>query len=494
MNWEELDQKYLTKIESVIAEGPYKDTWESLTKWQVPQWFGKAKFGIFIHWGLYSVPANSNEWYSRNMYIKGMPAFDHHVKTFGAQKDFGYQDFIPMLTAEHFDPDEWIRLFKRAGAEYLFPVAEHHDGFQMYRSELSHYNSFEMGPGRDILGELKTAAEKENMIFAASSHRAEHWWFMGHGKEFDSDIKEPLKRGDFYWPAMQEPDNQDLYSKPYPTEEFLRDWLMRTVELIDRYEPALLYFDWWIQHEAFKPYLKKLMAYYYNRGVQWGRPVAVCYKHDALAFGSGIVEMERGAFADVKSYPWQTDTAVAHNSWCYTDSLDYKSGRDIICLLIDVVSKNGNLLLNIGPKADGSIPEGDRKILEELADWMKINGDVIKGSKVWRKAKEGPLEEAEGLFSEGAGKDYSTEDFRFVTNHGCIYAFAMKYPEDGNVVIKSLGESSDQNRPEFHGIIRRVSMVGFDEEPEFYADGKGLHIHTKTVRSDYPVAIRIETD
>lgn len=487
-------KEYLDKIDQVIAQGPYKDTWESLSNWRVPEWFPKAKFGIFIHWGLYSVPACANEWYSRNMYIKGMPAYEHHIKTYGPQKEFGYKDFIPMFTAEKFDPQEWVQLFREAGAQYMVPVAEHHDGFQMYKSEISHYNAYEMGPKRDIIGELKEAAERSNMRFATSSHRAEHWWFMGHGKEFDSDIKEPLVRGDFYWPAMPEPDNQDLYSKPYPTEEYLNDWLIRTCELIDKYQPAFLYFDWWIQHEAFKPYLRKVMAYYYNRGEEWGRPVAVCYKHDALAFGTGIVEIERGAFADGKNYPWQTDTAVARNSWCYTEDLDYKSSAEIIATLVDVVSKNGNLLLNIGPKPDGSIAEGDRKILQDLAEWMRVNGSIIIGSRVWRKAKEGPTEDVEGQFADGTAKTYTGEDFRFMVNDGCIYAFCMKYPENGHVVIRSLKTSKDQNVPEFHGIIRKVSVVGFDEAIKFEQTEEGLCFTTEHVRSEYPVAIRIEVD
>ena len=485
---------YLEKIDREIAAGPYKDTWESLSAWKLPAWFPKAKFGIFVHWGLYTVPEKTNEWYSRNMYIKGMPAYEHHIKTYGPQKEFGYKDFIPLFTAEGFDPQEWIRLFKEAGARYIFPVAEHHDGFQMYESEISHFNTAEMGPKRDILGELKKAAEAEGLIFCASSHRAEHWWFMGHGKEFDSDVKEPLERGDFYWPAMPEPDNQDLHSKPYPSEEFLQDWLVRTVELIDKYQPQLLYFDWWIQHEAFKPYLRKLLAYYYDQGVKWGKDVAVCYKHDALAFSTGIVEIERGAFADIKAFPWQTDTAVARNSWCYTDSLDYKSGREIIETLIDVVSKNGNLLLNIGPRADGSIPEGDRKILEELARWMRVNGEAIYDSRVWRKCKEGPTEDAEGQFGDQSEKIFTDKDFRFTCGHGAIYAFAMRYPEDGRVLIRSFRNSEDQDKPDFHGIIRRVSVLGFDEKIDHQVSADGLSFRTKTVKSDFPVVIKIEAD
>lgn len=163
--------------------------------------------------------------------------------------------------------------------------------------------------------------------------------FLGHGKEFDSDIKEPLQKGDLYWPSMPEPDAEDLYGEPYPTEEFLNDWLARTAEIILNYKPSLLYFDWWVQHQAFKPYLKKLAAFYYNCGVKWGKDVKICYKHDAMMFGSGIVEVERGGFAEAKPYDWQTDTAVARNSWCYTDTLDYKSSNEIICTLVDVVSK-----------------------------------------------------------------------------------------------------------------------------------------------------------
>ena len=174
------------------------------------------------------------------------------------------------------------------------------------------------------------------------------------------------------------------------------------MELIVKYRPKLLYFDWWIQHEAFHPYLKKLAAFYYNCGKSWGEDVMICYKHDAMMFGSGIVEVERGGFAEAKPYAWQTDTAVARNSWCYTDSLDYKSSREIICTLVDVVSKNGHLLLNIGPKADGTIPEGDRQILLDMASWMKVNGEAVRGSKVWRKSMEGPTRAADGQFADAA--------------------------------------------------------------------------------------------
>ncbi len=489
------EKEILQIVDEVIAEGPYKPEWSSLTAAKVPEWFNEKRFGIFVHWGLYSVPANSNEWYSRNMYIKGMPAYEHHIKTYGPQSQFGYKDFIPMFTAEGFDPKEWMTLFKEAGAGYVFPVAEHHDGFQMYDSELSDWNTVQMGPHRDILRELKTEADKQGLVFCTSSHRAEHWFFMGHGKEFDSDVKDPMVKGDFYWPAMPEPDNQDLYSEPYPTTEFLDDWLARTAEIILKYQPKLLYFDWWLQHQAFKPYLKKLTAFYYNCGKKWGVDVQICYKHEAMAFGSGIVEVERGGFADAKPYPWQTDTAVARNSWCYTDTLDYKSSYEIICTLVDVISKNGNLLLNIGPKGDGSIPDGDRQILKDLAGWMRANKEAVVGVKTWRKSEEGPTVSVDGQFSDQCKKDYVVGDYRFTAGNGAIYAIALKCPEDGRFTVKSLADSTDQDKPEFHGIIERVEILGFEGAIKNWTkDGDGLHIETEGISSEFPVVIKVSVE
>ncbi len=489
------EKEILDIVDKVVAEGPFNDSWDSLMEAKIPDWFKKQKLGIFIHWGLYSVPANSNEWYSRNMYIKGMPAYEHHIKTYGPQKDFGYKDFIPMFKAEKFNPKEWLDLFEAAGAGYVFPVAEHHDGFQMYDSQLSDWNSVKMGPNRDIIGELKAETEKRDMKFCTSTHRAEHWFFMGHGKEFDSDIKEPMKKGDFYWPAMPEPDNQDLFSEPYPTKEFLDDWLARTAEIILEYKPKLLYFDWWIQHQVFKPYLKKLAAFYYNCGKKWGEDVLICYKHDAMMFGSGIVEVERGGFAEAKPYNWQTDTAVARNSWCYTDTLDYKSSYEIICTLVDVVSKNGNLLLNIGPKADGSIPDGDKKILENLAAWMKINKEAIVGAKTWRKSYEGPTKTSEGQFSDQSEQLFTEKDYRFTANNGAIYAIALKCPENGKFVIEALADSKDQNVPEFHGIIEKVEILGYENNVKSWSkDSEGLKIETEGINSEFPVVIKVTVE
>lgn len=486
-------KEYLEKINSVIENGKYKDTWESLSQYRVPEWYKDSQFGIFIHWGLYSVPAYGSEWYSRNMYIKDSWEYKHHIETYGAHKDFGYKDFIPMFKAEKFSADEWCDLFKQAGAQYIVPVAEHHDGFQMYKSKVSKWNAYDMGPHKDIVGELSESACRHGIVNGASSHRVEHWFFMGHGKEFESDITDDEKYGDFYYPAMPEPNHHDLFSKPTPTKEFLDDWLVRCCEIVDRFQPKIIYFDWWIQHSAVKPYLKKFAAYYYNRAEEWGGCV-INYKHDAFMFGCAVVDIERGQFADAKPFIWQTDTAVAKNSWCYTENNDYKSPREIICDLVDIVSKNGRLLLNIGPKADGTIPDEDRHILLEIGKWLSVNGEAIYGSAVWRYAAEGPTKVEEGQFADGNDKNYTSRDIRFTVNNGCLYATVLSYPENGEVCIESLREADASRLPLFHGIIKDVDVLGFSEKPEFKRDEKGLHIKTNTVKSEYPVVFKIKVD
>lgn len=484
-------EKWLEKIDQVIAAGPYTDTWESLSKYRVPEWFKDSKFGIFIHWGLYSVPAFGSEWYSRHMYMQETPEFKHHVETYGPQKEFGYKDFIPLFKAEKYQPAEWIKLFEAAGAKYVVPVAEHHDGFQMYKSEVSTWNAYDRGPKRDLLGDLVTAANEDDFIYGASTHRIEHWFFMGHGKAFDSDVTDAEQEGDFYWPAMPEGSHHDLFSEPVPTKAFLDDWMIRTCELIDRYQIKILYFDWWIQHASAKPYLKKIAAYYYNRAAQWGREVVICYKHDAYMFGTALVDIERGQFGSIQPFYWQTDTAVAKNSWCYTENNDFKKPKDLICDLVDIVSKNGNLLLNIGPKADGSITREEVGILTEIGDWLKVNGEGIYGSRVWRQAGEGPTPVAEGQFTDNKEKIFTDADFRFTVKGGSIYVFAMNYPEHGEICVNALGQSNDPNLPQFSGIIDRVEVLGFDEAPAWKQDQQGLYIKTVKVQSDKPVVFKV---
>lgn len=481
----------LNRIKKIIAQGPYSDTWQSLSNYTVPKWYMNAKFGIFIHWGIYSVPAYGNEWYSRNMYCKDNREFEHHRKTYGEHKDFGYKDFIPMFKAEKYDACKWAELFKEAGAQYIVPVAEHHDGFQLYKSRISNFNSYEMGPHIDHLGQLKNACENLGMSIGASSHRIEHWFFMGHGKEFESDIKEPLQRGDFYWPSHPEPNHQDLFSTPAPSEEFMNDWLVRCCEIIDNYRPKILYFDWWIQHSAAKPYLKKLAAYYYNRAAEWNTEVVINYKHDAFLFGTAVPDVERGQFADVKPYYWQTDTAVALNSWCYTEGNNYRNPVDIVRDLVDIVSKNGNLLLNIGPKADGTIGDEDTAVLKAIGEWLKINGEAIYNSRVYRISGEGPTKIIEGQFSDGQKKNYTCEDIRFTVADGYLYAIALKCSDNGEYCIKTLGEKDASKQANFHGIIDDITVLGSDKKTQWTRNENGLFIKTE-YKSDYPISFKIK--
>ncbi len=221
-------------INGVIAAGPFAAHWDSLHAYHVPAWYEDAKFGIFIHWGVYSVPAFGNEWYPRNMYLQGSPEFEHHLKTYGPQSQFGYKDFIAQFTAEKFDPDHWAGLFRQAGAQFVVPVAEHHDGFAMYDSALSDWTAAKMGPKRDLIGELAVAVRKQWLIFGLSSHRAEHWWFFNGGMAFDSDVQDPRYAG-LYGPAQPK--------TLQPNEEHLDDWLARACEVVDKYRPQVVWFD-----------------------------------------------------------------------------------------------------------------------------------------------------------------------------------------------------------------------------------------------------------
>ncbi|KAI7247775.1 hypothetical protein KC345_g11926, partial [Hortaea werneckii] len=283
------------------------------------------------------------------------------------------------------------------------------------------------------------------------------------------------------------PDHHDVYGSP-PSEEYLEDWLIRCCELVDLYQPKVFYFDWWIENAVFKPYLKKFAAYYYNRAAERGIPAAINYKHDSFMFGTAIPDVERGQFAELKPYYWQTDTAAARNSWCYTENNDFKSAVEIIRDLVDIVSKNGNLLLNVGPRADGSFAEEDKAILAAIGSWLNINGEAIYESSYWRTFGEGPTRIEEGQFTDGNAKVFTPEDIRFTVKGSCLYATVLVYPGDGEVRITSLREKS----PYFEGIIKKITVLGFDEVPVWERDAEALTVKTTSVTSDAPVVFKLE--
>jgi alpha-L-fucosidase len=418
------------------------------------------------------VPAFGNEWYPRNMYLQNSREFVYHQKVFGHQSKFGYKDFIPMFTAEKFDAAAWADLFRRAGAKFVVPVAEHHDGFAMYDSALSQWTAAKMGPKRDIIGELAAATRKKGMVFGVSSHRAEHWWFFNGGRDFDSDVQDPAY-ADLYGPAVSLPnDRYGLDVKPRPDAAFLEDWLARCSELVDKYQPQLVWFDWWIEQTVFQPYLQRFAAHYYNRGLEWGKGVAINYKNKSFTEKSAILDIERGQLKDIRPMLWQNDTSVSKNSWGYIQHHDYKTGTSIIHDLIDVVSKNGALLLNIGPRPDGTIPEPEQAILVEIGRWLAINGEAIYDTRPWKVYGEGPTEVFEGGFTDTKRAAFTSRDIRYTTKGDTVYAILLGWPETGEATIGWLRAGS----PLYPGEIQSVTLLGSAEPLQWSRDASGLKV------------------
>jgi alpha-L-fucosidase len=478
--------RLLALVNKEKRDGPFQPDWASLQQHRTPQWYADAKFGIFIHWGLYSLPAFGSEWYSRNMYVQGSPEFAHHVQTYGPQDKFGYKDFIPRFAAERFNPAAWTALFRDAGARYVVPVAEHHDGFSMYDTHLSDFSTVKLGPKRDIVGQLKTAAKAHGLHFCLSSHRAEHDWFFDEGRKFPSDVSDAANAG-FYGPAQSRivgPNSDDLFSDyTYVSQFWLDDWLARQAELVERYDPELIYFDWWIGQPSFRNTLPAFLAYYYNRAARHGGSAIVNYKLGEFADGAGTLDIERGQAPGIRADVWQTCTSIGDKSWGYIENETYKSPEQIVHLLADVVSKNGNLLLNVGPQGDGRIPDVARDSLLMVGGWLKRNGEAIYGTRPWTVFGEGPTETANGTFAESKAKPYTAQDFRFTTRAGQLYAIQLAWPDDGKAVITSL-----QGRT-----VKRVSLVGADAPLVFdQSDGRlTLTLHQNTPRQLAPV-YRIE--
>ncbi|GAB4424005.1 MAG: alpha-L-fucosidase [Anaerolineae bacterium] len=459
-----------------MSQPKFEPTWESLKHYTVPAWYLDAKFGVFIHWGVYAVPAFGNEWYPRHMYLEGSPEFEHHVKTYGPQSQFGYKDFIPRFRAEKYDPDAWAELFRRAGARYVVPVAEHHDGFAMYDCSLSAWCAAKMGPRRDVIGALADAVRRQDLVFGVSSHRAEHWWFMDGGRKFDSDVQDP-RYADFYGPATpcSPPYHSEAWRSkdwtPRPDARFLDDWLARCCELVDKYRPQVFWFDWWIEQVVFEPYLQKFAAYYYNRGEEWGQGVAINYKNQAFPEGVAVYDIERGQLAGINPRFWQTDTSISKNSWGYVAEQDYKTAGQIIGDLVDIVSKNGCLLLNIGPRPDGTIPEPEAAILLDIGRWLAVNGEAIYGARPWTTFGEGPTEIAEGYFTDTHRAAFTGQDFRFTTKRNALYAVCLNWP-GAEATIKSLAAGSGVRADR----IERITMLGSREALPWRQDERGLTV------------------
>lgn len=490
-------QKQLTEVNATVQHGPFAPNWSSLGRWQTPDWFRDARFGIFIHWGVYSVPAFGNEWYSRNMYLQGSPAYRHQVARWGPESKFGYKDFIPMFTARHFDPDAWVDLFRRAGARYVVPVAEHCDGFPMYDSDLTPWNAARMGPKRDVAGEIARSTRAAGLHFGASSHRAEHWWWYDGGMQFDADVRDPAYAG-LYGPAAPrnlpgagsagDPDPNHLERWLPPDRAFLDDWLARTTEIIDKYHPEILYLDWWVGQPAFQPYLQRLAAFYYDRGAEWKTGVVLTYKEHAFPENTALLDIERGKMDQLRLLPWQTDTSVSIHSWGYVENDSYRDARSLIDELVDVVSKNGNLLLNVGPKSDGTIPEEARRVLGAMGDWLSVNGDAIYGTRPWLLYGEGPTTEPANATLGSDVKSYTAEDIRFTQKGGALYATALGWPPAGQLAIHTLWKGT----PYLAAPIAKVVLLGSRAPLHWEQTPTGLVIDLPAVKpNDIAYVFRI---
>ena len=472
----------------------FEPNWSSIvSQYQVPEWYKDAKFGIFIHWGVYSVPAFHDEWYPRWMYKNDEKsrsmAYDYHLATYGSPEKFGYKDFIPMFKAEKWNPEEWAELFKASGARYVVPVAEHHDGFSMCNSKINPWNSVKMGPHRDIIGELSKALRANGLHFGLSSHRAEHWCFFEGGRNFPSDVQDTAYYS-LYGPARS-------YRKDLSGAEgqaFLKDWLARCNELVDTYHPELVYFDvvgsW---SKEFQPYLQQFTAHYYNKAEQWKTRVAINYKTDILPKGAGVFDIERDISDTARADFWQTDNSVGAKSWSYISNEEFKSPKQLINELVDIVSKNGTYLLNIGPKADGTIPEEPKHILLEFGKWLKVNGDAIYSTRPAAIAVEGTHKPG----PKGPGKDrveaiYDATDIRFTKKGNTLYAIALGWPTNSRWNIKALSEG---NTALLFGKIKKVTLLGNSEQLSWKRNSNGLEIIApKHQPCDYAFAFKVEGD
>jgi alpha-L-fucosidase len=451
--WQHSVAKYDAERSRLLAvadkqanDGPYRPDWATLVKYQQPQWYKDAKFGIFIHWGVYSVPAAENEWYPRNMYRPDEGAYknfqEHYASKDLAQKDaLGYKDLIPKFRAEHFDAAAWAALFKDSGAQYVVPVAEHHDGFSMYNSGLSDWTEVKMGPKRDTLAELSAAIRAQGLHFGLSSHRAEHDFFFDGGRTIRSDVNDP-KYASLYGPAhewISSPTQQMQDDWTYVSPEFANDWLARATELVEKYKPELVYFDWWAGQPNYRRNVTEFTAYYYNFAVAHGYTGVIDIKDNDLNWKSGARDFERGQQDHIIADHWQTDTSISNASWGYIEHDTYKSPEFLVRQLVDIVSKNGNLLLNFGPRSDGTIPDEVRSTLLEIGGWLKVNGEAIYATNPWKTYGEGPTQIKAGAFHDTDTKPYTTEDFRFTAKGATVYAIGMSCPADGKATIHSLG-------------------------------------------------------
>jgi len=457
-------QAAVDTLTNALPPGPFQPTWDSLkANYHVPQWFVGAKFGLFMHWGLYSVPAHHNEWYEKHMYAADRQWHEEH---FGPLDKFGYKDFIPLFTCSNFNADAWAELFKKSGAKFVIPTAQHHDGFSLWDSQVNPVNAKNLGPKRDLIGELCRAVRKQGLKFGVSNHGIENFQFVNPFPDLAAQLKS--EHADLYDPQWADfyhvADRSDA-----ACEKFLVDWYSRNVELIDKYQPDMLWFDNGVDIRYLDPLKLRIAAYYYNRASEWGKEVSLSTKKAAYAPGGNntntigsIIDFEKiGARspAGIRTGAWQVDEPIG-STWGYTSDMRISPPGPIISKLADTVSKNGTLLLNLSPKSDGTFASEIQNTLLAIGQWLQINGKAIYDTHSWIK------------FGEGGGRGAAGQNIRFTVKGDDLYAIILgKYPAAG-AIIKSLGTNAA-----LAGDVKAVELLGSAGACEFTRDAAGLKVH-----------------
>ncbi|MBK1876045.1 alpha-L-fucosidase [Pelagicoccus mobilis] len=512
----------LTLAASTPMAASYEENWESLAAHnESPEWFRDAKFGIYFHWGPYSVPAFGNEHYPRTMYgtVNGKRPVENkqkrnynlgvgfqtfrehyfHLEKYGEPKDVEYHDLFPEFRAENFNAEEWADLFYLAGAQFAGPVAEHHDGYSMWDSALTPWDTVDTGPKRDIVGEISKAIRKRGMKLVTTFHHAK----MGQAAE-GSSVKDQ-RRWHYYGRQkyfervapghVDDPEVSKLYGT-MPWEDFLVMWNGKLEEVIDAYQPDIIWFDSWLDRIPAEN-RQKFAAYYLNAADDWGKEVVITYKQEDMPQNLGVVDFEKGRMDDLTDYTWLTDDTISAGtwtttgSWSYTEELIIKSSSELVHTLIDIVSKNGNLLLNISPRADGTIPEAQKESLLGVGKWLRANGEAIYGTRPFKVYGEGPKRMASsGHFVQMTGS-YNEENIRFTTKDDAIYAIQMGWAgSKKEVLIKSVIPENLEGRT-----VANVSVVDSPETISWEQADEGLLVTTPFKASNkIAICFKIETE
>ncbi len=446
---------------------PYQDTWESVSKFpKNPEFFMDAKFGIYTHWGPVTVASDHPDseggvqWYGMHMYNKNNKAFDYHLQRFGDQNKVGYKDITKMFTAENFNAEEWAEVFARSGARFAGPVAIHHDNYAMWDSDVTPWNSMDQIPKKDFTGELAKAIKEKGMMFFTSFHHSFTWDYFLNSYEYDA----------------ADGSNKALYCEPHealdpPSQEYLENWLAMVNEVVQKYEPDMIWFDFGLGKLIPDDYQLKMFASYYNWAAAKNRNAVVFHKHEKIQRYTGVLDFERGRADKQTKYPWLTDTSLG--PWFQDPSRKYYETNQLIDIFIDIISKNGCMLLNVGPNADGSISAEAKDILTEMGDWMAINEEGVFETRPWTVFGEGPARMTKGGgFSEQAPVSYTSNDIRFTRSKDekTVYAFVLGWPEDNEVLISSFTKDNGIAA----GDISGVELLGSNSGIEFHETDKGI--------------------